>query len=63
MAPQTRKGTTAEKNCCPNARPIVDGIFLDIEDCSALHKDNILPLQQVVNKNIQTIYLLYIDVK
>jgi hypothetical protein len=63
MAPQTQKGTTAEKDRCPNARPIVDGIFLDIKNCSTLHKQNIHPAPAPVNKNIQTVYLLYIDVK
>jgi hypothetical protein len=63
VTPPARKGTAAEKDRRPNAGTVVDGIFLDIEDRSAFHNKNILPVEESVNKNIQLVYLLYAGVK
>jgi hypothetical protein len=56
VAPPARKRTATEKDRRPNAGAVVDGIFLDIEDRSAFHNKNILPVEESVNK----IYKLYI---
>jgi hypothetical protein len=63
VTPPAREGTAAEKNRCPNAGTIVDGVFLDIEDRSAFHNKNILRVGESVNKNIQLVYFLYAGVK
>ena len=63
VAPPARKGASAEKDRRPNARSVVYGVFLDIEDRSAFHNKNILPVGESVNKNIHLVYLLYTVVK
>ena len=63
MTPPAREWASAEKDRRPNAGPIVDGIFFDIEDRSVFHNKNILPVGESVNKNIQLVYLLYAGVK
>ena len=63
VTPPAREWTSTEKDRRPNAGPIVDGIFFDIEDRSVFHNKNILPVGESVNKNIQLVYLLYAGVK
>jgi len=59
MAPPARKGTALKKHRGADARAIVNGVFLDVENNSGLcHIPTIQLLALAVN--IQTVYNMYI---
>jgi hypothetical protein len=58
VTPQTGKRTAAEKDCCPNAGAIIDRVFFDIKNRSALHKWNIPLARWAVNGICRALSLL-----
>jgi hypothetical protein len=63
VTPPARERASAEKDGRPNAGSIVYGVLFDVEDRSAFHNKNILPVGESVNKDIQVVYFLYAGVK